>query len=101
MTDAAPLLRRQLILVGVAAAVVLLAVVGVALVIGGHDPAHAALRPAPDGTGFTALSPLAESSHTAVWVAGAGLVAVAVVLAAALNHMWRVARFALRRVEED
>lgn len=94
---AAPFLRRQLVLAVVAGAVVLVAVAVVAAAVAGgtEQVAHAALRPAPDGSGVTTVSPLARGSHTAVWVAGAALLAVAAVLAVALDQLWRVARFAL------
>ena len=97
MTEApaAPFLRRQVVLAVVAGGVVLVAVVVVgAVMAGGHDAGHAALRPAADGSGVTAVSPMAESSRAAIWVAGAALVAVVVVLALALDHVVRVARFA-------
>jgi hypothetical protein len=64
-------------------------------VAGGNDAAHAALRPAANGRGVTAVSPLAESSRTAVWAAVAALLVVAAVLALALDHVFRVARFAV------
>lgn len=88
--------RRQLVLVAVAGGVVLVAVVVVgAVMAGGHDAAHAALRPSADGRGITAVSPLAESSRTAVWAAVAALLAVAAVLTVAVVHVVRVARFAV------
>ena len=93
---AAWFLRRQLVLAGVAGAVVLVAVVGVVVVIDqGPGAASAALRPAADGSGVTAVSPVAETSRAATWAVGAALVAVAAVLTLLLDHAFRVARFAV------
>ena len=95
--------RRQLLLAAVAGAVVLAAVVVVGVVIdNGRGAAHAALRPAADGSGVRAVSPLAESSRSTLWAAGVALVAVAAVLTVLLGHMVRIARFAvLARPERD
>ncbi|MGI8684042.1 MAG: hypothetical protein ACR2MO_02900 [Acidimicrobiales bacterium] len=94
--EAVSFFRRQLVLAAVAGGVVLVAVVVVgAVMAAGSGLGHAALRPSADGSGVTAVSPLAESSRTAVWVAGAALVAVAAVLALAVAHVCRVARFAV------
>ncbi|MGI8808753.1 MAG: hypothetical protein ACR2KK_13080 [Acidimicrobiales bacterium] len=94
--EATAFFRRQLVLVAVAGGVVLVAVIVVgAVMAGGHDAAHAALRPSADGSGVTAVSPLAESSRTAVWAAVAALLAVAAVLTVAVVHVCRVARFAV------
>lgn len=95
-TVSAAFLRRQLVLAGVAGAVVLVAVAGAGFAIGqGRDAAAAALRPAADGTGVIAVSPAAESTRAATWVVGAALVAVAAVLTVSLDHAYRVARFAV------
>lgn len=92
-TAATSFLRRQLALAVVAGVVVLVAVVVVgAVMAGGSGDAHAALRPAADGSVVT-VSPLAQSTRSAVWVAVAALVAIAAVLALAMVHAWRVARF--------
>ena len=93
---AASFLRRQLVLAAVAGAVVLLAVVVVAVVIDdGRGAAHATLRPAADGSGVRAVSPLAEASRSTLWAAGIALLAVAAVLTVLIGHMVRVARFAV------
>lgn len=95
-TAAALFLRRQLVLAAVAGAVVLVAVVVVgAAMAGGHHAGHAALRPSADGSRVIAVSPLPEQSRSAVWVAGGALAAVAAVLALAVVHVCRVARFAV------
>lgn len=89
-------LRRQLLLAGVAAGVVLLAVVVVGAVMAdGRGASHAALRPSADGSRVIAVSPLAESSRVALWVAAVALVAVAAVLTLLVDHVYRVARFAV------
>ena len=101
---AAWFLRRQLVMAGVAAVVVLVAVaVAVVAMDQGRDAAHAALRPAADGSGVIAVSPLAESSRTATWLVVVALVAVAGVLTLLLDHAFRVARFAVlaRPVHDD
>ena len=93
---AARFLRRQLVLAGVAAAVVLAAVLGVGVAVEhGRGAASAALRPAADGSGVIAVSPVVESSRAAMWAAMAALVAVAAVLTLLLDHAFRVARFAV------
>ncbi|MDP9387844.1 MAG: hypothetical protein M3Q48_07925, partial [Actinomycetota bacterium] len=55
---------------------------------------HATLHVGADGR-VTPVSPLGDSSRGALWAAGLALLAVAVVLTLALDHMWRVARFAV------
>jgi len=90
------LIRRQLRLTVVAAAVVLVAVVLVAWAVPDSATSHAVLRMAPDGSRVVTASP-AESSRTATWVAGAALVAVAGVLVVVVHHTVRVARSTLAR----
>lgn len=94
---AAWFLRRQLVLAGMAGAVVLAAVVGVGVAVEqGRGATSAALRPAADGSGIiVAVSPVVESSRAAVWAAMAALLAVAAVLTLLLDHAFRVARFAV------
>ena len=88
--------RRQLVLAGVAAVVVLVAVAGAGFAIGqGRDAAAAALRPTADGRGVIAVSPAAEATRAATWVVAAAIVAVAAVLTVLLDHTFRVARFAV------
>ena len=95
-TIAASFFRRQLVLAAVAGAVVLAAVAAVGMVMDqGRGAAHAALRPAADGSGVRAVSPLAESSRSAVWAVGLALIAVAAVLTVLVDHVLRVARFAV------
>lgn len=94
--EAASFFRRQLVLAAVAGVVVLVALVGVVTVVDqGREAAHAALRPAPDGSGVRPVSPLDESLRSATWAVVLALVAVAVVLTMAVEHMLRVARFAV------
>ncbi|HVM03801.1 MAG TPA: hypothetical protein VM242_01395 [Acidimicrobiales bacterium] len=88
--------RRQLVMAGVAAVVVLLAVAGAGFAIDrGRDAAAAALRPTADGRGVIAVSPAAESTRAATWVVAVAVVAVAAVLTVLLDHTFRVARFAV------
>ena len=90
----ASFLRRQLVLAVVAGAVVLAALVAVAVFMDrGRDAAHAALRPATDGSGVTAVSPLGESFRSATWAVVVALVAVAAILTVLVDHVVRVARF--------
>lgn len=91
------LIRRQLVMAVVAAAVVLVAVAMVVWVTPDADANHAVLRVAPDGSRVIAASPAAESSPWAVWVAVAALAAVTVVLVALLHHTVRVARSTFQR----
>ncbi len=94
--EAASFFRRQLVLSLVAGGVVLAALVAVAVVMNrGSGAAHAALRPAPDGSGVTPVSPLGESFRSATLAVVVALVAVAAVLAVLVDHMVRVARFAV------
>ena len=94
--EAASFVRRQLVLALVAGAVVLAALVAVAVVMNrGSGAAHAALRPAADGSGVTPVSPLGESFRSATLAVVVALVAVAAVLAVLVDHMVRVARFAV------
>ena len=94
--SAAGFLRRQLVLAGLAGAVVLAAVLGAGIALDqGRDASVAALRPAADGRGVVAVSPAAESWRTAMWVVVVALVAVAAVLTLLLDHAFRVARFAV------
>jgi hypothetical protein len=89
-------IRRQLLLAGVAAAVVLGGIVLVTLAMAPDARlAHATLRPAPGPARVEIVSPLAESSRSATWAAAAALVAVAGVLVVLVAHTVRVARFAL------
>ena len=88
--------RRQLVLAATAGAVVLGCVVVVAEVVDrAGAAAHVVLRPAADGSGIRAVSPVAESYRSTLWAAGLALVAVAVVLTLLLDHMFRVARFSV------
>ena len=80
---------------GVAAAVVLVAVVVVAWAVPDGETSHAVLRMAPDGSQVITASPAAESSRWAIWVAVAALIAVAGVFAMLVHHTVRVARSAL------
>ncbi len=91
------LIRRQLVIAVVAAAVVLLAVLLVAWAVPDGEGGHAVLRLTPDGSRVVTASPDAESSRFATWVAGGALLAVSGVLALLVHHTVRVARFALRR----
>jgi hypothetical protein len=91
------LIRRQLVMALVAAAVVLLAVVMVAWATPDADSSHAVLRVAPDGSRVVTASPAAESSRWALWVTIAALVAVAAVLVALLHHTVRVVRSTFQR----
>lgn len=90
---AAPLLRRQLVLAGVAAGVTLVAVMAVAAAVSGGDAVHATLRPTGDGS-FTAVSPQTGSSRTALWAAAVALVAVGAVLVVSVRQLCAIARFA-------
>ncbi len=96
-TRAAPtvdvLIRRQLVMAVVAAAVVLVAVLMLVWAIP-DDAGRAVLRVAPDGSRVVTASP-AESSRWAMWVAVAALVAVGGVLLMLLHHTVRVFRSAL------
>ena len=93
---AAIFFRRQLVVAALSAAVVLTALLLVGWVVGqGEGDVHATLRPAPDGSRLDAVSPLAESSRSATWAVSAALVAVSAVLVVVVDHMVRVARFAI------
>lgn len=93
---AAPFLRRQLFLAGLAAVVVCVALLLVATVLGdGTGHPHAALRPSSDGTGVVPVSPLAETSRTSTWAVGVALAAVGVLVVLSVHHAVRVARFAV------
>lgn len=89
------LIRRQLVMAVVAAAVVLVAVLMVAWVVPDGDAGRAVLRVAPDGSRVVTTSTVAESSRWATWVALAALAAVVGVLVMLLHHTVRVARSAL------
>ena len=99
-TEAAPtfeaLIRRQFVIAGLAAGVVLAAVLLVAWAVPDGNPG-AVLRMAPDGSRVVVASPAAEASRWAMWVVVAALVAVAGVFVLLVQHTVRVARFALRR----
>ena len=85
---------RQLILAVVAGAVGLVALVVVAVAIdNGREAAHAALRPAADGT--VRPGSLSGSFRVATWAVVVALVAVAALLTVLVGHMVRVARFAV------
>ena len=79
----------------VAAGVVLVAVLMVAWAVPDGDTSHAVLRMAPDGSRVVAISPAAESSRVATWVAGVALVAVTGVLVVLLHHTVRIVRSTL------
>ncbi len=79
----------------VAAGVVLVSVVLVAWAVPDGVSGHAVLRMTPDGSQVVPVSPVAESSRWAVWIALAALVAVGGVLVVLLHHTVRVARSAL------
>lgn len=85
------LIRRQLVMAVVAAAVVLVAVLMVAWAV---PAGNAVIRVAPDGSRVVTTSP-AESSRWAMWVAVAALAAVVGVLFMLLQHTVRIARSAL------
>ena len=91
------LIRRQLVVAALAAAVVLASVLVVAWAVPDGDAGHAVLRLAPDGSRVVTASPVAESSRFAIWVAVGALLAVSGVLVLLVHHTVRVARCALRR----
>ena len=88
------LIRRQLVMAVVAAAVVLVAVAVVTWAVPDGGTGQAVLRVAPDGSHEIAAAP-GGSSRGATWVAVAALVAVAGVLGVLVHHTVRVARSAL------
>lgn len=88
------LIRRQLVMAVVAAAVVLVAVLMVAWAVPDGGSAYSVIRVAPDGSRVVTVSP-AESSPWPMWVAVAALVAVVGVLLMLLHHTVRIARSAL------
>ncbi len=87
------LIRRQLVMAVVAAAVVLAAVLMVAWAVPDGDASRAVLRVTPDGSRVVTTAP-AEASRWAMWVAVAALAAVVGVLVMLLHHTVRVARSA-------
>ncbi len=88
------LIRRQLVMAVIAAAVVAVALLMVAWAVPDSPAGRAVLRVAPDGSRVVTTAP-AESSRWAMWVAVAALAAVVGVLLMLLHHTVRVARSAL------
>ena len=89
------LYRRQLVLAGVAGAVVLAALLLVAWVVAQGPTGPAVVRVAGDGTRVAV--PASGSSSLHLWAVVAALGAVGGLLLVLVVHMVRVARFTLSR----
>ncbi len=88
--------RRQLVLSGVTAVVVLGALCLVAWAMAAGDAGQTVFKVTPDGSEGGAVRPVVESSPWAMWALVASLAAVVGVLLLLVAHAVRIARFAFR-----